>query len=195
MIKICMELEQPDYRQLTGMAEQMLQEHPEMGAKMGGLSPQMLKMAMAHLSDEQISQMLAQALNQGKERVIPSVEQGLRQAGAELRVVDFSMEAGETVQFTLIAEVESWFPLMAQLLPQLVPQEDLPERMGAQYQPGMTVADYLEELQKLPLYEQTLQFFSCCTAAKERMLAQTEQLLQSRSLPLRLKNMRFFVKR
>jgi len=199
MIKILLELEQPNYQQMAEMAADFMNNNPDaakgFAGQLGGMSPAMLKFAFSHLSNEQINQSLIQSLNNDQSKVCSSLENGLRQAGADLSVKSASLTANDTLLFSMIAEVHDWFPLMEKLLPNLLAEEDLPERMGDQYFAGATADDYAELLRDLPIYEQTLQFFSCCTAAKDRMLRQTEEMLGQRAMPIRIRNMRFFVKK
>lgn len=195
MIKIILELDQPDYQTLATLAEKALAEHPEAGKQLGGFSPKILMTALKHLPPKQVNQLLIQALEQQKEQAIPTLEQKLREQGADLEIIDFTLSDEDGLTFSMIANVSSWFPFIRQILPRLVPLNDLPERMGNAYQIGMTADDYADYLSTLSIYDQTVQFFSCCTAAKERTLSQTQQMLQQQSLPLRIRNMRFFVKR
>lgn len=150
MIKAILSIGHINYDAFLERVLEMAKEHPEQlgGMKLPPFSARMLKMIPAHKKNE----MLAQAINSSKDKVLPQAEMMLSAILGPVRLkdLDISCESGGPDEVTVMLELAEYnsYYLIDNVLPRYYSEYTAPQVLGENYHGSFdlgTVQNYMKQ--------------------------------------------------
>lgn len=196
MIKIILAVGHLNYDAFLERVLEMAKDHPEQtgGMKLPPFSAKMLKMLPAHKKNE----MLAQAMNGSKDKVLPQAEMLLSRFLGPVRLKDMDIQCEKTGQEELtvmaeFAEYDSHF-LIDNLLPRYYTEQTARQMLGEDYT-GSCELSAVQSFMKQQDYKQR-QFLlaKSMSVNKVYLMQMLERGAAMNGIELRMNNIRLMVK-
>lgn len=196
MIKMILAIGHLNYDAFLERVLEMAQAHPEQmgGMKLPPFSAKMLKMLPAHKKNE----MLSQAINGSKEKVLPQAEMMLSRFLGPVRLKDLDIQCEKNGQDEMtvmaeFAEYDSNF-LIDNLLPRYYTEQTARQMLGDDYT-GSCELNAVQTYMKQQDYKQR-QFLlaKSMSVNKVYLMQMLERGVAMSGIELRMNNIRFMVK-
>lgn len=196
MIKIILAIGHINYDEFLERILQMAKEHPEQmgGMKLPPFSDKMLKMLPTHKKNE----MLAQAVNGSKEKVLPQAEMMLSRFLGPIRLKDLEIQCEKHGQDVLtvmaeFAEYDSNY-LIDNLLPRYYSEQTARQMLGENYTGSCDLNAVQYYMKQQDFKQRQFLLAKSMSANKQYLMQMLERGANMSGIELRMNNIRFMVK-